>query len=168
MRSTILLSRLAAGIFLAAGLTNQTTAHEYQVGPLTVDHPHSFPAPAVAPSGLAFFTITNTGETADRLIAVEVPAVEGTSLHRTELGDDGIARMLPQADGIEILAGETVVLEPGGLHVMLEGLGGDALEEGERLPATLIFERAGPLEVEISVDARDADAPEVDHSAHGH
>ncbi len=54
---------------------------------------------------------------------------------------------------LEIVPGEAVRLEPGGLHVMLMGVF-SRLEPGERIPVTLVFERAG--EIEMSVPVRHA------------
>ena len=54
-------------------------------------------------------------------------------------------------DAVEIPPGESVRLEPGGLHVMLMGVD-PALEAGERISVTLVFERAG--EVVLSVPVR--------------
>ena len=52
---------------------------------------------------------------------------------------------------IEIPPGESVRLEPGGLHMMLMGVS-SPLETGERISVTLVFERAG--EVVLSVPVR--------------
>ncbi len=108
-----------------------------------------------APSALAgggFMQITNTGTTDDRLVSVEAdfPRVE---IHTTEF-TDGVARMM-HIDGIDVPAGETVTLEPGALHVMFMGLQGDPLEEGETVPATLIFEQAGEVPVVFNIVKRD-------------
>ncbi|MDP5359854.1 MAG: copper chaperone PCu(A)C, partial [Paracoccaceae bacterium] len=57
-----------------------------------------------------------------------------------------------------------VQLAPGGLHVMFMGLGGDPFEVGETFPATLVFEKAGEVEVVFYVEERTAEA--MDHSGH--
>ena len=103
---------------------------------------------ASAMAGAGYLTVTNSGVEADMLLAVEAgyPRVE---LHTMEM-EDGMARMR-QVEGIEIPAGEAVTLEPGGLHVMFMGLNGDPFEVGEEIPATLIFEKAGPVEIVFSV-----------------
>jgi len=54
--------------------------------------------------------------------------------------------------GIAIPAGGTVVLEPGGYHIMLEGLVGD-LAAGQVVQLTLTFEGAGVLNVPAEVRA---------------
>jgi copper(I)-binding protein len=53
-------------------------------------------------------------------------------------------------DGLEIPAGGTVVLKPGGGHVMISGLTAP-LHPGEMLQLTLRFERSGDKPVELKV-----------------
>jgi len=57
-----------------------------------------------------------------------------------------------EVDAIEVPAGETVSLEPGGFHLMLIDLAGP-IEMGDTIPVTLTFERAG--EVEVDAEARE-------------
>jgi copper(I)-binding protein len=47
-------------------------------------------------------------------------------------------------------AGETVVLEPGGLHVMCVGVS-QPLSAGQQIPMTVVFEKAGEVAVEAEV-----------------
>ncbi len=53
-------------------------------------------------------------------------------------------------EAAEITPGEPSVLQPGGLHVMLMGLT-EPLVEGNSLPLTLNFERAGSIEVKVMI-----------------
>jgi len=55
------------------------------------------------------------------------------------------------ADGLELPAGATTELKPGGYHVMFLGLK-QPLAEGESYPVTLVFEKAGKLEVEMKIE----------------
>jgi copper(I)-binding protein len=66
-------------------------------------------------------------------------------------------------EAIEVTPGAPIVLQPGGLHVMLIGLKAP-LKEGERFPLTLTFERAGTIEVEVVVEKLGAMGP--DHMDH--
>ena len=54
---------------------------------------------------------------------------------------DGAMKMQPKDGGILIKAGESVTLEPGGLHVMLMGLK-KAILEGDEVTLTLDFDGA--------------------------
>ena len=141
-------------------------AHEYKIGELVVDHPMAFETAPTAGAGGGYLTITNGGDTDDILLAVEAdfPRV---MLHTTEM-QDGVARMKHLADGVVLPAGETVMLMPGGTHVMFMGLNGDPFEVGEAIAATLMFENAGRLEIVFNVEARKADDhSDMDHGSHG-
>lgn len=145
-------------------------AHEYKIGDLVVDHPMAFETATTAQTAGGFMTITNTGSTADRLMAVEAdfPRVE---IHTTEMNGD-VARMMQLEDGLVIPAGESIMMKPGSYHVMFMGLRGDPFEVDEEVPATLVFENAGRLEVIFNVEERkmgdhgSMDHGEMDHSDH--
>lgn len=153
---------LCTALMLAPG----ANAHGVTVGDLEIIHPHILAPIASAKSAGGFMGIANEGATADRLIGIEVPSVKHAELHTTEHSADGVARMM-HLDAIDIPAGETVLLERGGLHIMLMGLT-EPLVEGQMVPGVLIFERAGRVEVEFSVDPSDAADGHADHSAMGH
>jgi copper(I)-binding protein len=99
-------------------------------------------------SGAAYLTLEVSGDRVERLIAVASPIAEQATLH-THVMDGDIARMRPVA-GIEIAPGAPTVLEPGGLHIMLTGLG-RRLIEGETFPLSLTFERAGTVTIEVPI-----------------
>jgi hypothetical protein len=99
-------------------------------------------------SGAAYLTLEVTGDRVERLIAVASPIAEKATLH-THVMDGDVARMRPVA-AIEIAPGAPTVLEPGGLHIMLTGLG-RRLVEGETFPLSLTFERAGTVEIEVPI-----------------
>lgn len=151
---------------LAALLTPAIAqAHDYKIGNLVIEHPVAFETPKTAMSGAGYMIITNAGDTVDYLTAVDAdfPRV---MIHTTE-EKDGIAKM-KHVDRIEIAPGETVFLQPGGFHVMFMGLKGDPLEDGEKISATLTFEKAGTIHVVFNVEPRpDGDQHETDHSDHG-
>lgn len=142
-----------------------TLAHEFKIGDVMVDHPMAFETAKTAQTAGGFMTITNTGNTDDRLVAVEAdfPRVE---IHTTEMDGD-VARMMKLEDGVVVPAGESVIMMSGSYHVMFMGLGGDPFEVGEEVPATLIFENAGRLEVMFKVEERKmGDHGTMDHSNH--
>lgn len=143
-------------------------AHEYRAGDLTIGHPFAYATPKGAMAGGGYMRITNAGTADDRLIGLraDFPRV---MLHDTQ-EKDGIARMM-HLETLDIPAGETVVFAPGGMHVMFMGLDGDPFEPGETIPATLVFETAGEVEVEFLVEERPAPgepAPSAEADAHHH
>jgi copper(I)-binding protein len=116
-----------------------------------------------APVGGGFFTITNTGAEADRLVSVSADIAKEAQIHEMAMEGD-VMKMRQLKDGLEIPAGETVTLEPGGYHLMFMGLSG-AIKEGDVVPVTLTFEKAGEVTIELVAGATAADAPA--HGAHG-
>jgi len=128
------------------------TAHEVTTESLRIDHPYARETAATAMSGAGYMTITNIGPDPDRLLSVRADFLSVT-LHGTQTDARGVTRMI-RVEGIEIEPGDTVTLAPGGMHVMFMGTGGDPFEEGERIPATLVFERAGEIAVEFWVEPR--------------
>lgn len=106
---------------------------------------------ATAPSqknGAVFLTIDNAGGPADRLTGAGSPHAERVELHNHTM-QDGVMRMRP-VPSVDVPAGGSVTLEPGGYHVMLMGLTA-ALEEGDVVPLTLTFEHAGTIEVDAMI-----------------
>lgn len=138
------------GVMAALLLGTAAAAHSITVGAIEIIHPNIPQPPASAKSAAGYMGISNAGAEADRLIGIETAIAKRVTLHTTEHGADGVARMRQMA-GVEIPAGDTVVLEPDGMHVMLMGLTGP-VQEGALLPATLIFERAGRVEITFMVD----------------
>ena len=96
--------------------------------------------PPGQPNSAAFVTLTNTDDGDHALVAAETNAAEVVELH-THTMEDGMMKMR-RVDKIGLPAGETVKLQPGGLHIMLIGLE-HQLEPGEELAITLIFEDDG-------------------------
>jgi len=102
-------------------------------------------------SGAAFFTISNAGEAADRLVAVRSEVARRTELHTHILNDQGVMRMVHVEEGFEIPAGGAHALARGGDHVMLMGLA-EPLEQGSTVTLMLEFEVAGEIAVDMPVD----------------
>lgn len=149
-------------------MTSTASAHEVTVGDLQIIHAN-IPAPTgSAQVAAGYMGISNEGDHPDTLIGVEVGFAAKAMLHTTEFSADGVASM-KHVEALEIPADDTVVLEPGGYHIMLMGLT-QPLKVGDMLPATLIFEHGGRVEIEFMVDPADGsvDHSKMDHSAMGH
>jgi len=106
---------------------------------------------AGAGTGGAFFTVTNNGTEDDRLVSAASDVAAAVEIHEMAM-KDGTMQMAPLMDGLPLPAGETVVLEPGGYHIMMIGLMHD-LKAGETLKLTLTFEKAGEVELEVPIFA---------------
>ena len=72
--------------------------------------------------------------------------------------ENGVMKMRPVEDGLEIKPGETVTHKPSGLHVMFLELK-HPLEQGKTIEATLQFEKAGTVKVVFPIAAIGASAP---------
>jgi Uncharacterized protein conserved in bacteria len=155
------LAALVAAATLAFALPAQ--AHDITVGPLQLNGPFTRATLPNAPVAGGFFTIVNTGTEDDRLVSAASDIARETQIHEMALEGD-VMRMRQLADGIPIPAGQTVVLAPGGYHIMFMGLN-RALSEGETVPVTLKFEKAGEVLLDLHVEAVAADAP-AGHKGH--
>lgn len=132
-------------------LLGAASAQDYVTGDLQVSHPHALELPPVSRIGAVYMTIANRGAGDDRLIAAATPAAERAEVH-THVHAGGMMKMQP-VESVDLPAGHGVTFEPGGLHVMLMQLRAP-LKAGETFPMTLSFERAGTLEVTVTVEAR--------------
>lgn len=140
---------LPALIALATFSAAPASAHGYKAGALEIGHPWARETPPGATTGAAYLKVKNTGTGDDRLVSVEIAGAERAELHLSAT-ENGVARMRP-VDGVVLAAGQETRLAPGGTHVMILGLK-DGLAQGDRVPATLVFEKAGRLAIEISVE----------------
>ena len=98
-------------------------------------------------------TIENKGKDADRLLSASSPAAGIVEIHEMKMAN-GMMQMR-EVTGLEIKPGATVELKPGGYHVMLMDLK-TPLKQGESVPVTLKFEKAGAVEVKASIEAMGA------------
>ncbi len=158
------LTRLMTALSVAL-LPGFALGHDYMLGDLHVEHPFARATAATAMAGAGYVEIMNSGNIDDTLIAIEAdfPRV---SLHDSSTVD-GVASMIA-LDGVTIPAGGTVTFAPGGMHVMFMGLNGDPLEVGEEVPATLVFEKAGRLDVVFKVEGMAGATGVMDHGAMDH
>jgi copper(I)-binding protein len=151
--------RMVALMALAIGLigfSGIATAHD-EATPESSPMAGGMSGHAMGGTGAAYLTIENGGSEADRLIAAAADVANVVEIH--EIADnDGVMEMRPLADGLDIPADETVVLEPGGFHIMFIGLKDD-LTAGMTFELTLTFEYAGEVVVPVVVQR---EAPEGD------
>lgn len=99
-------------------------------------------------SAALYVDIANHGDVEDSLLGASCTCAERTSLHVTE-DRDGILMMAP-TDELDLPAGTTVELHPGGSHIMLEGLQGP-LTAGSTVEVSLEFARSTPIAMEVPV-----------------
>ena len=149
----VVLAQQSAGQHAGHG----AAATAYKVGSLTIEAPWARATPGGAKVAGGFMKITNTGKEPDRLIGGSVPIAGRFEMHEMAV-DGGVMKMRPLSKGLEIKPGETVELKPGGYHLMFLDLK-SGLKEGETVKGTLVFEKAGKVEVEYKVGPIGGGAP---------
>ncbi len=140
-------------------------AHEYKIGDLVIHHPWTRATAPGAPVAGGYAEIHNMGAAPDRLLSATFEGASAVEIHEMKMEGD-VMKMGEVPGGLEIPAGGMAVLEPGGFHIMFMGLSRQ-LKEGEKIKGTLVFEKAGKIEVEFAVDKMGAKAKQMDHSTHG-
>jgi copper(I)-binding protein len=130
-------------------------AHEFKAGTITIGHPYARATAAGQPTGGGFMKFVNGGGN-DKLLSVSAEVSKTVELHEMKM--EGDVMKMRQVDGIELQAGKTVELKPGGYHVMFIGLKAP-LKVGDSFPVKLKFEKAGEVTVDVKVEA-----PGADHS----
>ncbi|MGJ3240104.1 MAG: SCO family protein [Anaerolineae bacterium] len=94
-----------------------------------------------------YLHLTNQGETDETLIAVE--SVQASSAIHESVIEDDVMRMRA-VDGVNLASGETVIFEPGDLHIMLMDLQAP-LEVGDTLSLTLIFQSGVTISTDVPI-----------------
>ncbi len=156
---------LAAGLTLAAATA---LAGDFTKGPLTVATPWIRATPAGAPVAGGYLTLTNRGAEPDRLIGGSVGFAGKVEIHEMAMAN-GVMTMRALPKGLEIAPGASVELKPGSFHVMFMDLKRQ-LKQGETLDGSLVFEKAGAVPVQFSVESMGAQSAPAHGAtpAHGH
>ncbi|HSG16264.1 MAG TPA: copper chaperone PCu(A)C [Anaerolineae bacterium] len=142
MKRFALLLCLLIGLLLAA-----CTAGDQDN--VTVEEAWGRPSPKSAANAAFYMAINNSSREDDTLTKASLDICGRTELHLSAIDDEGVMSM-QQVQQIDIPAGESVVLEPGGLHVMCIDRQTE-LNSGDRLPITLSFAHAGEMAVEAEI-----------------
>lgn len=90
----------------------------------------------------AYLTLTNSGEAERKLLKIVSPVSDEVTLHRSSMTSQGMLRMWPLA-GLAVEPGETLRMDPDGVHVMFTRLKAP-LVEGQKVPLTLKFDGGEP------------------------
>lgn len=163
---------LVSSVLIMLATPISAFAHDYNIGDLVIEHPHIPATVKAAPVAAGYLTIKNNGSQADRLLSVSSGFSEKQQIHTMTL-IEGVMRMRPLKEGIEIPAGGEVSLQKGGNHLMFMKLS-EQMQAGELRDVVLSFEKAGELKVGmIVIDPADLEDDEEkasdDHSNHsGH
>lgn len=132
-------------------LAGAAFAHDFKVGSLKIDHPWTRATPKGAAVAGGYLKITNNGTAPDKLIGGSFANAGRFEVHEMKT-ENGVALMRPVAGGLEIKPGQTVELKPGSFHLMFMNLK-TPVEQGKNVKGTLVFEKAGTVDVEYTVEA---------------
>src|SRR5271169_5710985 len=146
------------GIALIGALINAPArAEEIKAGDLVITQAWSRATPGGAKIGGGYLTIENKGSAPDRLIGGSADIAGKVEVHEMAM-NNGVMTMRPLDKGLTIDPGKTVKLAPGGYHLMMFDLK-SPLKQGDALPVTLKFEKAGEVKVSLAVESVGAQAP---------
>ena len=149
----MLVRRLLLAGFISA-LALPAMAQDYKIGSIEITTPWSRATPPSARTGGGFMTITNKGTVADRLISARSNASDKVEIHEMQM-DGNVMRMRELSKGLEIPPGATVMLKPGSYHIMFMELKAP-LAKDAKVPMTLVFEKAGSIDIQLDVQAMGA------------
>jgi periplasmic copper chaperone A len=138
-------------------LATPAWADDVKAGDLVITQAWSRATPNGAKAGGGYLTIENKGSAPDRLLRGSADVAGAVQVHEMSM-DNGVMKMRPLDNGLTIEPGKTVKLAPGGYHLMLLDLKG-SLKQGDKLPITLEFEKAGKVTVSFDVQGVGASGP---------
>lgn len=149
---------LAAGCLASLSLlmVKPVLAHEYESGAVTVSHPWARATPGGATIGAAYVTIAAKDGPGDILLGASTPAAGRVEIH-THIMDGDVMKMR-RIEKLVVPGGGKAMLKPSGDHIMLFDLKAP-LKEGDLVPLTLVFEKAGEIKVDATVEPVGATGP---------
>ena len=156
------MKHLVTSLVLACA-TAAAHAHGVTAGTLAIAHPYAYATPPGATTGGGYLKeVANRGDRADTLIGASSPLAEQVQIH--DLSMDGNVMRMRAIPSVPIAAGQQIAMKPGGgVHLMFIGLRKPWMV-GDRIPATLQFERAGKVDVILNVEERGAPSTEHAHT----
>lgn len=156
---------IAGAILLSILSLASARAEDVKAGDLVISQAWSRATPGGAKIAGGYLTIENKGTAPDRLIGGSGDIAGKVEVHEMAM-NNGVMTMRPLDKGLAIEPGKTVKLAPGGYHLMMFDLKGP-LKQGEKVPVTLEFEKAGKVNLSLDVQGVGAQAPGgMDHSGH--
>ena len=148
---------IAAAVLFACLARAPASADDVKAGDLVITQAWSRATPGGASIGGAYLTIENTGTMPDRLVGGSADIAGKVEVHEMAM-NNGVMKMRPVDKGLTIEPGKTVKLAPGGYHLMMFDLK-SPLKQGDKVPVTLEFEKAGKVQVSLDIQGVGAQAP---------
>ncbi|WP_455480793.1 copper chaperone PCu(A)C [Bartonella sp. B12(2025)] len=132
-------------------------AHQYRLGDIEIIHPWTRATQKGIQVGSGYLYIINHGNTPDRLVSVSTNEAQTAEIHSMTVINN-IMKMEKMHNGIEIPGNGEITLKPGGNHIMFMGLS-QPFKIGDKISATLTFEKAGTIDVDFFVNTMRATSP---------
>jgi copper(I)-binding protein len=148
---------IAGAALLSALLVTIARAEEVKAGDLVITQAWSRATPSGAKIAGGYLTIENKGAAPDRLVGGSGDIAGKVELHEMAM-NNGVMTMRPLDKGLTIDPGKTVKLAPGGYHLMIMDLK-SPFKQGDKVPVTLEFEKAGKVTLSLDVQGVGAQAP---------
>jgi periplasmic copper chaperone A len=154
-------------VVLSALMGSPVHAQEVKAGDLVITKAWSRATPGGAKIAGGYLTIENKGSAPDRLISGSGDFAAKVEIHEMAM-NNGVMTMRALDKGLAIEPGKTVKLAPGGYHLMLMDLK-QPLKQGDKVPVTLEFEKAGKVSLSLDVQGVGAQGPagEMKHDHSG-
>ena len=140
--------KLIRALLFALSIAGQAHAQPSGVNAIVVENAWARATPAGAKTGAVYMTLINNGAIPDRLLGATTPVSDKVQFHKVS-EENGVSSMR-ELPTIDIAPGARVIFKPSDLHVMLVGLK-QPLKEGQTVPLTLDFEKAGKVSIAASV-----------------
>lgn len=140
--------KLICASLLALSLGVNVHAQTPGANAIVVEHAWARATPAGAQTGAVYMTVVNNGAMPDRLLDVTTPVADKVQIHKVS-EENGVSSMR-ELRTMDVAPGAKVIFKPGDMHAMLVGLK-QPLKEGQTIPLTLNFEKAGKVNVVASV-----------------
>ena len=117
---------------------------------IDISRPWARTSPTAAGFAGGYFTVTNKAHEADRLVGAESPAAAKIEIHGIKVV--GATMSMKQRErGLGLPPDTAITLKPRGYHLWIELKA--PLAQGQKVPVTLTFEKAGRRQVELVVEA---------------
>jgi len=146
-------------LFSSAAVASILIASSAFAGSLDISRPWA--RASAGGSGAAYLTLHNSNDHDHTLVSVASNVAKRVELHNHTM-IDGMLKMRQVKGGLKIPAGDTVMLKPGGYHIMMMGLHAP-LKEGTTFPLTLSFDSGEDVTVTVNVNAPGAMGPVSGH-----
>lgn len=139
-------------------------------GSIAISEPRVRLPPQGRDQTAAYMTLTNQGTTTDSLVSATSLGAGRVELHAHITTADNMKAMR-QISQIEVPAGATIPLSPGGFHIMFKKLK-PGLDVGDALPISLTFASGATAQFALPVvanpNSQDSDKAKANGGGHQH